>query len=938
MVLCPDTQSQVQNNALMVGKTPGTVGILGQAYSTQNAKWPSTFNPKPGEDITNYFKRSAPNECQDPSIQKFRAVQYSTCETENGNGGCPLDELPKAIETYGLEPLGQPIGFDWEDVTQGSFTLNGAVVNLNPYLIATKNNPKSDLLDAVLLGAASKSGSDGTVYFMKSDDLKAAEKCILAKYKAGILAKQTVGCFGVQLYNYIALTIILGIILTRFCMALGFSYFISPNLTKRPARDRVRPISYNASAPWSGKGATTKGATKGVGKGESDELYTVMLVTCYSEGEDSIRGTCDSLVQTEYSSMRKLLFIVADGIIKGSGNTQTTPDICVGLIEQEEIFENPEPSLYLAVGSGSKQMNAAKVYCGYYRVGQHRVPTVVVVKCGADKEKNDPKPGNRGKRDSQIILMGFFSRVIYNDRLTPLDYDLFRKIHHLTGATPDLFEIVLMVDADTRVYPDSLRLLVNCLYNDHLIMGICGETKIANKRDSWVTAIQVYEYYISHHLGKGFESVFGGVTCLPGCFCMYRLKARKGQDWVPILVKPEIVQDYSQNVVTTLHEKNLMLLGEDRYLSTLMLRNFPNRKMMFMPQAICKTMVPDEFKVLLSQRRRWINSTVHNLMELVLVRGLCGTFCLSMQFSVFLDLIGTVSLPVAIMMTVVLIISVFKATYNGFSDYIPLIMLISILFMPAFLIVFTTKKWIYLMWMAIYLCSLPVWNFVLPVYAYWHFDDFSWGETRKVQGEVKGTDDGHGSGDGDFDPRMVPLRRWEDYERRRIRDMRNAKHAESRNGSYELEHSGDFASRTFDDEMAEGVSLLPSHTPAAPTYSRQPYQYGSNPNLYYQNQNQNQNEEFELQNMSYSSISRKQSQPHIQHQNEFQQQQNSQQFDYEYDPSMTYSNSNVYDQYSQSPAPQQQQQQQSHPAYLRSDSNSPSRPNKPAGARKLERR
>ncbi|CAG8792306.1 10571_t:CDS:1, partial [Cetraspora pellucida] len=180
-------------------------------------------------------------------------------------------------------------------------------------------------------------------------------------------------------------------------------------------------------------------------------------------------------------------------------------------------------------------------------------------------------------------------------------------------------------------------------------MGLCGETKIANKRDSWVTAIQVFEYYISHHLGKGFESVFGGVTCLPGCFCMYRLKARKGDDdWVPIITKPEIVHEYSQNVVETLHQKNLLLLGEDRFLTTLMLRNFPHRKMMFCPQAICKTVVPDDFWVLLSQRRRWINSTIHNLMELVLVRNLCGTFCFSMQFVVFMELIGTVVLPVAI--------------------------------------------------------------------------------------------------------------------------------------------------------------------------------------------------------------------------------------------------------------------------------------------------
>lgn len=135
-----------------------------------------------------------------------------------------------------------------------------------------------------------------------------------------------------------------------------------------------------------------------------------------------------------------------------------------------------------------------------------------------------------------------------------------------------------------------MRLLINCMINDNLIMGLCGETKIANKRDSWVTAIQVYEYYISHHLAKGFESIFGGVTCLPGCFCMYRLKARKGDgDWVPIITKPEIVQEYSQNTVETLHQKNLLLLGEDRFLTTLMLRNFPHRKMVFTPQAVSWT-------------------------------------------------------------------------------------------------------------------------------------------------------------------------------------------------------------------------------------------------------------------------------------------------------------------------------------------------------------
>ncbi|CAG8771028.1 16338_t:CDS:1, partial [Dentiscutata heterogama] len=165
----------------------------------------------------------------------------------------------------------------------------------------------------------------------------------------------------------------------------------------------------------------------------------------------------------------------------------------------------------------------------------------------------------------------------------------------------------------------------------------------------------VFEYYISHHLGKPFESIFGGVTCLPGCFCMYRIKVPKYDGHiVPILANPDVVEMYASNSVETLHQKNLLLLGEDRYLTTLMLRTFPKRKMIYVPKAICKTVVPDNFKVLLSQRRRWINSTIHNLMELILVPQLCGIFCCSMQFVIFLELVGTVVLPSSLLFMIYL--------------------------------------------------------------------------------------------------------------------------------------------------------------------------------------------------------------------------------------------------------------------------------------------
>ncbi|KAF9959214.1 Chitin synthase, class 3 [Modicella reniformis] len=512
-------------------------------------------------------------------------------------------------------------------------------------------------------------------------------------------------------------------------------------------------------------------------KGESVQcplLHTLMLVTCYSEGMDGLRATCESLANTSYPSSHKLLLIIADGIIRGEDEARTTPDICLDMMTDFIVpREEVESQSYIAIADGSKRHNMAKIYAGYYKYAEdsevlmeerQRVPMIVIVKCGTPAEAKDKKPGNRGKRDSQIILMSFLQKVMFDERMTPLEYEFFNAFWNVTKVTPDYYELVLMIDADTKVYPDALTRMVACMAQDPTVMGLCGETKIANKKESWVSMIQVFEYYISHHLSKAFESIFGGVTCLPGCFCMYRIKAPKGPNryWVPILANPDIVEHYSENVVDTLHKKNLLLLGEDRYLTTLMLRTFPKRKMMFVPQAVCKTQVPTSFAVLLSQRRRWINSTIHNLMELVLIRDLCGIFCFSMQFVIFMELVGTVVLPAAISFTLYLIIISFIITP---IPIIPLMLLAAILGLPAILILMTTRKIVYVGWMGMYLLSLPIWNFILPVYAFWHFDDFTWGQTRKVQGEDTGGEDTHGTKQGEFDSSQIVMKKWCEFER-----------------------------------------------------------------------------------------------------------------------------------------------------------------------------
>ncbi|RAL62414.1 hypothetical protein DID88_004980 [Monilinia fructigena] len=481
--------------------------------------------------------------------------------------------------------------------------------------------------------------------------------------------------------------------------------------------------------------------------------HAILLVTAYSEGELGIRTTLDSIATTDYPNSHKTILVICDGIIKGEGEPRSTPEV---------VLER-----------GSKRHNMAKVYAGFYDYGadstinvnrQLRVPMVCIVKCGTPDEATHRKPGNRGKRDSQIILMSFLQKVMFDERMTELEFEIFNGFYQISGIFPDMYEVVLMVDADTKVFPDSLTHMVSAMVKDPEIMGLCGETKIANKRASFTSAIQVFEYFISHHSVKSFESIFGGVTCLPGCFSMYRIKAPKGGNyWVPILANPDVVEHYSDNVVDTLHKKNLLLLGEDRYLSTLMLRTFPKRKQVFVPQAVCKTQVPDSLWVLMSQRRRWINSTIHNLMELVLVRDLCGTFCFSMQFVVFIDLVSTLVLPAAIAFTFyVVIISIVRRPVQ----IIPLVLLALILGLPGVLIVITAHRWVYVLWMLIYLVSLPIWNFLLPTYAFWKFDDFSWGDTRKTAGEK--TKKAGIEYEGEFDSSKITMKRWKEFEKERI--------------------------------------------------------------------------------------------------------------------------------------------------------------------------
>ncbi|RIA92287.1 Glycosyltransferase Family 2 protein [Glomus cerebriforme] len=491
-------------------------------------------------------------------------------------------------------------------------------------------------------------------------------------------------------------------------------------------------------------------------KPEDHDKFVICQVPCYTEGEDSLKRTMDSLAALTYDDKRKLLFLIADGMIVGSGNDRPTPKIVLDILGVDPKLD-PEALVFKSVGEGMQQLNYGKVYSGLYEYEGHVVPYIVVVKVGK-QETERSRPGNRGKRDSQIILMGFLNKVHFDLEMTPLELEIYHQMKNVIGVNPSFYEYILMVDADTEVMPDSLNRMISCMLHDGRIIGICGETTLVNEEGSWTTMIQVYEYYISHHLAKAFESLFGSVTCLPGCFCMYRIKTPIKNN--PLIISSAVIEEYSENHVDTLHKKNLLSLGEDRYLTTLMMKHFPQYKMTFTPDAMCKTAAPDRWSVLLSQRRRWINSTIHNLMELMFLPEMCGFCCFSMRFVVFIDLFGTLILPSTVVYIIYLIWAV--ATKKQDLPKIALLMLAAVYGLQA--IIFILKRqWQHVGWMIIYLLAFPLFSFFIPVYSFWHFDDFSWGNTRVVVGE-KGKKQIITTDEEKFDEKMIPRKKWADYE------------------------------------------------------------------------------------------------------------------------------------------------------------------------------
>jgi len=152
-----------------------------------------------------------------------------------------------------------------------------------------------------------------------------------------------------------------------------------------------------------------------------------------------------------------------------------------------------------------------------------------------------------------------------------------------------------------------------------------------------------------------------------------------------------------------------------------------------------------------------------------------------MRFVVFIDLFGTLILPSICAYLVYLVYKV--ASHSGQFPIFSLIMLAAVYGLQA-LIFIIKRQWQHVGWMIIYIIAFPIYSLALPLYSFWKQDDFSWGNTRIVIGE-QGKKQVLSTDTEVFDPKSIPMMRWDDYaERNELPGRRGLPNQPSEKGGF----------------------------------------------------------------------------------------------------------------------------------------------------------
>lgn len=429
--------------------------------------------------------------------------------------------------------------------------------------------------------------------------------------------------------------------------------------------------------------------------------HVLVFIPVYSENKKELENTLDSVVSNDYPSKYKTMFIVVDGKKCGRGNDDITSNYAKELLMvNDNVSRDREYELYVGLYKGIKY--------------------VLLI-------KNE----NRGKKDSFIIviktLMVFSMKgsidVLKAKKKVDEKYIKISRCIIEMGLNLNKIDYLLMLDTDTKIEGSGLRLLVDYLDSNPFTSAVCGETTLTNSTTNMLVMAQYYEYYITHYTLKAFEMLYGDVLVLSGCFALYRRS---------ILSNKDLLEEYERDDTSNLYRANISQLGEDRLLTNLILRYYPDFNTKYIECAKCYTNVPLTYKTLLSQRRRWTNSLI--FCNMMLLMNL-PKYKMWKRVCFFLVLIF--ELWIVLLMPLLLTIGYYYCTkmmYDwivGKGDMVGLVETVLFLCIPMIMCILL-GKWRMMGYAIIFMLILPIFSIVIPLYSIYYSDDVTWGNTRCI--------------------------------------------------------------------------------------------------------------------------------------------------------------------------------------------------------------
>lgn len=261
-------------------------------------------------------------------------------------------------------------------------------------------------------------------------------------------------------------------------------------------------------------------------------------------------------------------------------------------------------------------------------------------------------------------------------------------------------EVIIFVDSDSLVEPDTARELVKFLENKK-VGAVTAHTYVENHGINILTKMQGIKYFVAFKAYKAAEAIFGTVTCCSGPCSAYR-------------------REYVMKVLDRwLHQKFLGVqctYGDDRSLTNALLEI--GYKTAYSPEASVSTYVPETLTHYKKQQIRWKKSWTRECFRASKFMWRKNPI---MSFSFYLTLILTLLAPIV----------VFRAfIYNPLVMhrlpyyYLVGVLLMSLIYGIYYMIYTNDRKWF---WPILALITYSiVYAWLLP-YAVLTIKDAKWG-------------------------------------------------------------------------------------------------------------------------------------------------------------------------------------------------------------------